>query len=136
MRKRTEGKEGRPDWGRMCLGAGVSFGVMLALTGAGAGLVNSGTAGEGWMDYLAAGVLLLSAFAGGLASGRGGLSAMAGSAAGFWLALLGLGITLARGFPEGAWATALPVLAGYATAWLLSGNRSRKPARRRRRRRR
>lgn len=135
MRKRRDGKEGSPDWGRMCLGAGVSFGVMLALTGAGAWLVNSGAAGESWMDYLAAGVLLLSAFTGGLASVRGGLSAMAGAALGYWLLLLGLGITLAGGFPEGAWATALPVLAGCATAWLLSGNRSRKPARRRKRRR-
>lgn len=126
-----------PDWRQGLLGAGISGGTLLVLSAIAAWLLSAELMGEKWMNYLAAGILVLSAFAGGWAA-RGACPVVNVLISGgvFWAALLVMGILVFDGSLAGASATALPILGGNGSALLIpaSGRRKRSPARRRSRR--
>ena len=136
MKRSRERKTANPDWQSAGIGIAVSLTATFLLTGVGTALIHWELAGEEWMNYLAAGILLLSAFLGGMISARGGLSAVAIEAGLYWILLVCAGTMLCGTVPAGTGAVLIPVLGGNVAAVLLALNRGRKPGKRHRRRRR
>jgi hypothetical protein len=121
-------------WRAVLLGLGISVVVMTAMTALGAGLMVRGLVGPEWMDYWAAGILVISALVGGVAARLGGTAAdSAVAAAGELVVLMGLNGVLCGGQMEGLAVTALALAGGSGAAMLLGLNRGRGRRRRRRR---
>jgi hypothetical protein len=121
-------------WRSALLGLGISVVVMTAMTALGAGLMVRGIVSMEWMAYWAAGILVISALAGGVAARLGGSAAdSAVAAVGELVVLLGLNGVLCGGQMEGLAATALALAGGSGAAMLLGVNHGRGRKRRRRR---
>ena len=121
-------------WRSALLGLGIAMVTMAALTALGAGLMVRGLVGPEWMDYWAAGILVISALIGGVAARLGGTAVDAAiAAAGELVVLLGLNGVLCGGQMEGLAVTALALAGGSGAAMLLGLNRGRGRKRRRRR---
>ena len=134
MRKVTGKAELRPDWRRIGLGIGVGVITMLAMTGAGAWLLERELVDLEWMNYLAAVILLVSAFAGAKTAGASAEQWMysALTSLGFWLVLALIHVLGFGGGLKGAGATALAILGGSGAAVLLRRGGKRRSSRSRR----
>lgn len=122
-----------PEWGRIGLGVGIGFAVMLVLTALGAMLFGGEILDWCWANYVAAFILLLSSFAGGLAAGgRGEVMDVIVFAGVYWLVLLLVHGAVYGGAISGGLETILLVLGGSGAPLLLRGNKRKKPAFRRR----
>lgn len=133
MRSRKDMNGMNLDWKRVGLGLGVSVLVMLTMTAAGAALVDREMIDRGWMNYLAALILVVSSFAGALTVGVRAERWLAGlvSGGGFWLFLLAVNALGFDGDLRGAGATALAILGGSGAAMLLGRGGKRRSSTRR-----
>lgn len=126
----------RPNWRGIGLGTGAGMITMLTVTGAGAWLLERQLLGMEWMNYLAAAILLVSAF---LAAKTAGASLERWmdallTGAGMWMLLAlihGLGYD---GALTGAGVTALIIAGGTGAAVLLSRGGGRRGSGRRKHR--
>lgn len=122
------------NWKRIGLSLGISVLVTLTLTVAVAAMVDREMMNRSWMNYLAALILVLSAFTGSLTAG-GGAERWIGQAvvgAAYWLILLAINALAYEGNLSGAGATALAILGGSGAAMLLGrGGKRRSHSRRR-----
>lgn len=136
MKTSKEWNAGNLDWKRLALSLGISVLAMLTLTAAGAWLMDRETVDRSWMNYLAALVLLVSAFLGAMTAksreDRWKGPAIAG--AGLWLVLLAINALCCGGDLSGAGATALAILGGTGAATLLGGGGKRRSGSRQKRR--
>lgn len=106
------------NWKAMLRGAGTAMVSAIVLCAGAAQLVSMGTVGEEWINYLAAGILLVASFAGGMMA-AGSWEAI-GSGAGLWLMLLGINGILCGFELHGGGETLLAILGGSGAAALLS----------------
>lgn len=136
MNAGKEWNAGNLDWKRLALSLGISVLAMLTLTAAGAWLMDREAVDRSWMNYLAAAVLVASAFLGAMTAkdqeDRWKGPAIVG--AGLWLVLLTINALCYDGDLSGAGAAALAILGGCGAAVLLGGGGKRRDRSRRKRR--
>lgn len=133
MKKGTGKGELKMEWKQIGFGTGVGTLMLLAMTGLGAWLLERGTVGLQWADYLAALILLVASFLGAKTTGASPerwIGPML-TALGMWTVLALIHVLCFGGALEGAGATALPILGGTGVAVLLpgGGKRRRNPRR-------
>lgn len=122
------------NWRAVVLGTGIGIVTMVTACAGAAGLMAGGAVELGSMDLFAAGILVLSGLAGGLAavlSGGGPVDA-ALVAVGELVVLFGLNAVFSGGQVEGIGVTALALAGGSGSAVLLCLGNGRKRKRRRR----
>lgn len=108
----------KADWKRGLFGAAVGIVMMLALTGCGAWLLSAGILDVAWMNYLAAGILLVSAFVGVTAGGSDTVNGLI-SAGVFWTVLLAINAVMFDCALPGIWAVLAAVLGGGGAGMLV-----------------
>lgn len=123
------------NWRAVLLGAGIGIVTMVSACAGAAGLMAGGTVGLDSMGLFAAGILVLSGMAGGLAAllGGGGGADAALAALSELVVLFGLNAVLCGGHMEGIGVTVLALAGGSGAAVLLGHGKG--SGRRRRRRR-
>lgn len=123
-------------WRAALLGVAGAMMAVVVLTAGAAGLMVRGVADVGYMGYFAAGIMVLSGLAGGLAAmvGGGGEIDAALAAIGELVVLAGVNAVLNGGEMEGFGVTVLAVAGGCGAAVLLRMNRGSRRGRHRRRR--
>ncbi len=123
-------------WRRIGLGTALGMLTTLVLTGSFAALMQQELLQVEWSQTLAVLVLLLSGFASGTSSLRGGTILETGLAAtGYFLLLLAIHAGLFEGSPSGVAVTLLAILGGWGCSVLLVNLGSSRRSHRRRKRR-
>ncbi len=119
-------------WKNIFTGAGISFVITMALTGAFAGLVSSQMLEENVMQYAALGIVMLSSFLGaGIAGGRGKVVNQFAVGIMYWIILLAINATLFDANLSGLWPTLAAILGGCGAALLVLHRGNRAPKRKR-----